>query len=84
MYKRQAPERIHTHAELCSADHLHVDHVAEIGDVGAKEVAPVGRRGFARLVERNTLHAGQAGLENFIRLVFDPTGCCLLYTSRCV
>ena len=58
-----AAERIDPQADLRAANGVHVDHVAEIGDVGVEIVVPVRRGGAKSLLERNSFHALQAVLR---------------------
>ena len=69
-----AAERIHAQADLRAANRVHVDHIAEIADVGIEIVVPVRRGGAKSLLERNPLHALQAVLEKLVGLRFDPAG----------
>ena len=69
-----AAERIHPQADLRAANGVHVDHIAEIANVGIEVVVPVRRGGAKRLLERNPLHTPQAVLEKLVCLRFDPIG----------
>ena len=67
-----AAHRVHTHAHLRCADHVHVDHVAEVTDVGAEKVVAMRRRSLQGLGMRHALHAFETRFEQAIGLGFDP------------
>ena len=48
-----AAERIYAQADLRAANGVHVDHIAEVANVGIKVVMPVRRGGAKRLLEGN-------------------------------
>ena len=56
MYARTA-ERIDAHADMCVADRIHVDHVAEIGYIGRAVVVPLRRRRMQRFATRKAFDA---------------------------
>ena len=67
-----AAERIDPQADLRAANGLHVDHIAEISNVGVEVVVPVRCGGAQRLLVRNPVHAAQAAFEKLVRLRLDP------------
>src|SRR3984957_15254168 len=69
-----AAKGINAKVEPRTADYLHFNYVAKIGDVGAEIVVLVRRRGTQSLLMGNSFHAGEAGFEQLIRLGLDPIG----------
>ena len=67
-----AAQGINTDAELRAANGVHVNHVREISDISIEVVVPVRRRSLKSLVDRNSFHALQLGLEKFICFLFNP------------
>jgi hypothetical protein len=59
----RAAEWIDTHAHAGAADHVEVDHVREIGDVGVQIIVFARRRSVARPFERHAFHAAQSVFE---------------------
>src|ERR1019366_2329018 len=65
---------INTQPELGIADDLHVNDVAEIGNVGAEVVAAVRRWGAQSLLVGNPFYPFEPGFQQSICLCLDPIG----------
>ena len=70
----RSAERVDSHADLRSANGVHVDHVGEVGDVGVEIVVPVRRGSTERPVEGDPLHPSKGILEVLVCLRLDPRG----------
>ena len=69
-----AAERIDAKADLRVTNGVHVDHIAEIANVGVKVVVPVGCGGTKSLFQGGPLHLLQSALQILVGLRFDPAG----------
>jgi hypothetical protein len=69
-----AAKRVDRETEPSGANGVHVDHVAQIVDIGKDEIFLVSRIGVDRNPEGNPLHAGIAVSQKLIGPVFDPLG----------
>ena len=71
---RGAAERIDADLHARGADGLHVDHIAEVLDIGRDEIVPVNVRRLAGAIERNPLDAAQHVLEQRVGVLLDHAG----------
>ena len=69
-----AAQRIDPQAELRAADGVHVNHIAQIGNVAAEEVEAARGGGVERPGKGNALDACEAGLKKLLALLLDPAG----------
>ena len=69
-----ATERIDSQVDVCAANDIHVDHVAEIIDISLEVIMTMCCRRAKSSFERNAFHAFQTRFEKLIRLRLDPTG----------
>jgi hypothetical protein len=58
-----ATQRIHAHADVRTANRIHVEHAGEIANVSTEIVMPVGSCGATGLLVRDSLHALQAAFQ---------------------
>src|ERR1700722_9069937 len=69
-----AAKGINAKVEPRTADDLHFNYVAKIGELGGEIVWLVRCRGTQSLLMGSSFHAGEAGFEQLIRLGLDPIG----------
>jgi hypothetical protein len=67
-----AAERVHAQVDGRPANHVHVDHVAEIHDVGTEIVVAMRGGGVKSLRVRNLLQVAKLAFEKLVRPGFDP------------
>ena len=58
----------------CRAHHVHVEHVAEVADVGQDEILLVRGGGLHRRRERHARHAGVPVAQQRVGAILDPAG----------
>jgi len=70
----RAAERVDAHANMRSANGIHVDDIAEIVHVTIQEIVSMDCRRVEGLLERHPPHTFQAVAKQIIGLFFDPAG----------
>ena len=71
---RRAAQRIDSDLHACAVNRFHVDDVAQVADVSRDVIVFVKRRRGQRPLIRNTIHAGEPGLEKIVGSVLNPVG----------
>ncbi len=72
--QRRAAERVHTEFQIRGANRVHVHDVFQILNVRQNKIFRVRGRGLERGLKGNSLHAGIARAQQFVRAVLHPLG----------